>query len=831
MKRVIWAVVAIFTAGGLAACGGGGGSQCQPGEQASLTITTNPTNASVQADGKTAIKVTITGKDEFCQPLRDTQVELSISNQSEEGVGEFSPGGTTTTTVVLGKFGATVSIISRKEGTAKLEAFCAEHNLTALPVDLTFTPPQQTGQCAVELVADPTAIEADGKSTSTITATLKNDKGGPMPDGTQVRFTTTKGKFTESNSTEYTTNSSGSQAVATLMSEQLSEDIDVTVTATFTCDDGKQHAGEETVRFGQLDKPSVDLRSSTSSIFADDVDAAELTAEVKKTGGIPAGPGVEVDFVVVSGPGYFKENHDVVYTAITDSDSIAKATFVGGTTQGKALIRAAIFIENQNAYDELEVNVRALGSVRFISATPTKLGVKGSGRDESSDIVFQLLDTADQPFPAGALVEFSTSTAPGVTLDPASARTDDEGKVRTTLNAGYQATTVTVTATAKVGAVTLSATTPSIAIVGAKPNARFLTFSCERLNTGGFSLDFVETKCTASLADRFSNKIGFATNVTFRSEAGAITAEAQTSEQANSLGMCTVTLRTSDPRPWDVTPIGGEPVVFSTRTPPTANQQCTQNSDCRNVQTSYAEECINVSTCRHSHNPRDGLVTLIAATTGEEEFSDTNGNGQYEAGEPFIDLSEPFVDVNDNGIYDLGEPFIDSNNSGSFDTQNGIWDSNTIIWKDYKVLWTGRLVADDPSASCSKNPMNRYSIVCAKTPPLDSFSIARDEIKDFLWEAKDQNLNPINQSLSVACSITGKGQYHAGVPSLPYSASDVLQGDWPKGGGFAGTFQIKGSNSGNPESGVITIQFSFRESPGEGATLVQSISLQGQFVP
>ncbi len=76
-----------------------------------------------------------------------------------------------------------------------------------------------------------------------------------------------------------------------------------------------------------------------------------------------------------------------------------------------------------------------------------------------------------------------------------------------------------------------------------------------------------------------------------------------------------------------------------------------------------------------THNPRDGVVTIIAIADGEEAFFDANGDGSYDVGEPFVDLGEPFVDQNDNGRYDAGEWFLDVDDNGAWTPPNGRWDA------------------------------------------------------------------------------------------------------------------------------------------------------------
>jgi hypothetical protein len=50
----------------------------------------------------------------------------------------------------------------------------------------------------------------------------------------------------------------------------------------------------------------------------------------------------------------------------------------------------------------------------------------------------------------------------------------------------------------------------------------------------------------------------------------------------------------------------------------------------------------------------NGLVRIIAWLEGQEAFTDLNGNGQYDTGEPFFDSGIPFRDDNQNRIYDAG---------------------------------------------------------------------------------------------------------------------------------------------------------------------------------
>jgi hypothetical protein len=48
---------------------------------------------------------------------------------------------------------------------------------------------------------------------------------------------------------------------------------------------------------------------------------------------------------------------------------------------------------------------------------------------------------------------------------------------------------------------------------------------------------------------------------------------------------------------------------------------------------------------------RGGRSSILAHAQGEESFTDANGNGIYDFGEPFVDLPEAFLDVNEDDVY------------------------------------------------------------------------------------------------------------------------------------------------------------------------------------
>jgi hypothetical protein len=210
----------------------------------------------------------------------------------------------------------------------------------------------------------------------------------------------------------------------------------------------------------------------------------------------------------------------------------------------------------------------------------------------------------------------------------------------------------------------------AIVVSGGSIIASNFTLQCPRYDIGGFEQTGLTMTCTVHGADVNGAYVPNS-KVIFKTEAGGVPASADFAEDTSTGGgIATFTYRTQCKWPIDVSPLTGEPT-----------NPCSFNSRCGATGT--------VIESRKDCNPRDGLATLIAITTGSEEFTDLNGDGVWNSGEPFVDLPEPFVDANDDGLYNPGEEFYDANNNGQWDGPNGQYDSNTAIWKEIKILWTG----------------------------------------------------------------------------------------------------------------------------------------------
>jgi hypothetical protein len=182
-----------------------------------------------------------------------------------------------------------------------------------------------------------------------------------------------------------------------------------------------------------------------------------------------------------------------------------------------------------------------------------------------------------------------------------------------------------------------------------------------------------------------------------------------------------------------------------------------------------------------THNPRDGVVTVIAIADGEEAFFDANGNGKYDGptatspGEPFVDQGEPFVDQNDNGRWDPGEWFLDVNGNRTYDGPNGVWDAQTKIWTQTIVLYTGAS-AGRMLASAGPPPTyygtrwvdgSAFTDACVATPAATQFAVKAKitgppdvppTSAGYVVVASDVNLNLLSPATTYGVQVESTGK-------------------------------------------------------------------------
>jgi hypothetical protein len=323
---------------------------------------------------------------------------------------------------------------------------------------------------------------------------------------------------------------------------------------------------------------------------------------------------------------------------VVTSTGIVNATYTAKGCSGADVITATATVASTSltATGTITVAAATIGAIQFISASPVTIGLKGTGLTETSIVVFKVVDSTGGARP-GVSVTFSlNSTVGGLSLSPATATSGSDGTVQTVVSSGTQHTSVRVTASIASPAVStqssvLTVTTGLPASAGfslavGAPSYAASGLACS--NVEAYGTDGVTVPLTVRLSDRYNNPAPDGTAVAFNTNGGHIVGSCSTpSAPGAGDGTCSVTWTSANPRP--------QP---SSVTPPLKAA---------------------------------GRATILATAIGEESFTDTNGNGYWDAGEPFVNLGEPYRDDNENLAYDSGEFFLDFNQNQVRDVGDG----------------------------------------------------------------------------------------------------------------------------------------------------------------
>ncbi|MCL1076750.1 hypothetical protein D5R81_00660 [Parashewanella spongiae] len=491
-----------------------------------------------------------------------------------------------------------------------------------------------------------------------------------------------------------------------------------------------------------------------------------------------------------------------------------------------------------NASAVLRVLPADVGSIVFVSSTPERLTILGTGSLESSDVKFKVLDRNNNPV-ANQRVNFSLNTdLGGVSLDPSTATTDSEGVVITTVSTGTTATSVRVTAEIDASSPVISSQSSLLVVSTGIPDQDSFSLSAEVLNAEGWSIDGNRVQVTARLADASNNPAPDGTDVVFTTEGGAIGTDGDDSGSSKGScttinGACSVIWRSQNTRPEGIKLI---------------NERGDQIND------PVADLALNLG--NHYGQKYGGRATITAHALGEESFTDSNNNGRFDSieanqflngtdvnGESF-DLDDAYTDYNEDSVFnhpelggDVGEvggeneELIDFNSNGRFDR------------KDRK--YNGVLCAINPDGSsanehCSEEQKSiriRRSIVMVMsgsrafaTRPEnitidDSFAMNTDESIDIRGEGSATVYFTIsdlhNQQMPAGTTVT----FTASAGSVISNSSYI----WPSSnhnGGRSFAVTIKGETEAN--SGVFIVNVT---TPGDTENGILGTSTQVISIP
>lgn len=451
-----------------------------------------------------------------------------------------------------------------------------------------------------------------------------------------------------------------------------------------------------------------------------------------------------------------------VTSPVTTTSGIASTTYVARGCDGTDEITATgqpSVGGSLTATGTIEVLSPTLGSIEFVSADPTNIGLKGMGgfgQTETSTVVFRVKDTTGGAV-ANATVNFTLSTTVGgITLAPVTGTTTGDGLVQTIVQAGSVPTPVRVTATIDGTTPPISTQSDQLTISTGIPDADSVSLSVDILNPEAFNWDGSTVSFTMRLADRFNNPVPDGTAVSFLTEGGSIQPNCATVN-----GACSVVWTGQNPRP------PGSGVADGQR-------------------------------------GRSGVIGFVL---GEETFVDVNGNGVFDDGDTFTDVGEPYIDENENGVYDAGERFFDSNSDGVRNGPNGFWNGalcahSTMCDPDGELIHVGQQFPIVMSGSFIDIAVVSPAAAAAGGP----YPVAGGDPLVLAFFDQNGQPPPFGTTISVATTTGTVDNANETIRSTnvngPVNIAFFFQGSDPPDGGGTITIEIE-----TPDAGVFQRYF------------------------
>lgn len=503
-----------------------------------------------------------------------------------------------------------------------------------------------TTATAASIVVAMTSDTVSASTPGTVTAQVKNANGSAAAD-VLVTFSVSNGAATV-DVARVKTDANG-QATTTLkpVAGQVGADI---VTASFT------PAGETTALTAQkvFTVSATNVSLTSAAVSPESISSYGASVVTVNVSGASSASPVTVNFsstCATAGKAVLSP------TSITVTGSSASTTYQDKGCAATDRISASLSGTSQQKQVDVVVAAPIAQSLEFVSASPDKICLAGSGCAISSQVSFKLKDPSGGVI-ANRMVAFSLDIPNVAILGATSLPTDANGVV--TVSVAAKSTPTPVRVRAKVlNADGSDAILPTgsplmtlsnvLAINAGLPTQNAFSFAASAYNPDGWSRDGTESDIRVQLNDRFANPVPDGTVISFVAEgASVIPAKCSTVN-----GVCTIKFVTSN------------------------------------------------------YRPADGRVTVLAYAQGEESFVDADGDQKYTAGEGFADLGPVFVDSNENGTMDSasGEYIAGS-------AANGSWDGNTYVRLSRLFVLSDasrppRLQADSCSGSAIGSSSNR----------------------------------------------------------------------------------------------------------------------------
>ncbi|WP_440904900.1 Ig-like domain-containing protein [Catenovulum sp. SX2] len=349
---------------------------------------------------------------------------------------------------------------------------------------------------------------------------------------------------------------------------------------------------------------------------------------------------------------------------VTAINGIATAIYRADGCQGKdsILAQASAGTSSLSATLSIDIDQAPASYIKFVSAEVDGdaeariITYPGTGRTEQANIVFQVIDSNDNPY-ANQTVNFSvTAEGAGITVTPSTAKTNSNGEVTVTVRAGKSPTPVRVIAEVVDSngdslSPKIQSTSDLLSVSSGLPDQNSFTLAAETYNIEGWDFIGDETPISVYLSDHFNNPVPNGTSISFVTSHGQIQPECVTDN-----GRCNVQYTVTQAKPGKENVSRVDEIAQNL-----SNGMCDVGNDDDPTNDTTAADglpCYGISnTTSGALGPlkltgyKAGRLSVLAYAVGEESFVDANGNGQFDAGEYFGDMSEAFIDWNEDNLY------------------------------------------------------------------------------------------------------------------------------------------------------------------------------------
>ena len=488
---------------------GSGTLTLNPGPVSTVNVGLVP--SSVPADGSSSSSATATVKDVNGNLVGGVPVSFGT-----DGSATF-PSGTTCTTASSGAALGTCAVAVKASSTVGTETITATASGHAGSATLTeFTAPAQ-----ITAAVNPTNVRADGSSTTTATATVKDGSASHnLVGGTEVTFTTSgDATFPAGNTCITGSTGSGLGVCSVVIRSSSTADKGETVTAT----DGTGTTGSNTATFTEAGAPStVTVGLNPDTVVANGTDTSSATATVKDSNSTPV-PGELVKFTS-SGDVTFSNSG----TCTTDSTGSCSATITASKTAGAETITATT-TNSKTGTATLTENPGTAASV-VLGLSPNSLPADGASQSTATVTV---KDANNNPL-SSAVVGFTTSG--DVTFSNTSCNTNSVGTCSVTITAsttsGNETITAATAANNKTGTATLTETAVQPATVAVT------------LNPSSIAADGTSTSTATATVKDANNNLVAGTPVSFAT-GGDVSFPGGSTCTTAANGTCSVTIQAS----------------------------------------------------------------------------------------------------------------------------------------------------------------------------------------------------------------------------------------------------------------------------------------------